>query len=205
MFIQVMQGKCSREAELRDALERWRAECEPGAEGWLGGTYGFTDDGTFVGVVRFSSEEAARRNSDRAEQSRWWADAQRLFDGPVEFHDCRDVSVMLGGGSDDAGFVQIIEGKVDDPARMRELLEQAGETLHESRPEILGATLAIEDDGTFVETVAFADEATARSNEPTDMPDTMQAQMEQAHMHDLHYLDLHHPWFATRGQPTAAH
>ena len=72
MFIQIMQGKCSREDEMRAALDRWRAECEPAAEGWLGGTYGFTDDGTFVGVIRFASEEAAMRNSARPEQGRWW-------------------------------------------------------------------------------------------------------------------------------------
>lgn len=205
MFIQVMQGKCSREAELREALERWRAECEPSAEGWLGGTYGFTDDGTFVGVVRFASEEAARRNSDRPEQSRWWEETQGLFDGPVEFHDCRDVTMMLDGGSDDAGFVQVIEGRVDDPARMRSLMEDSGQTLHEARPEIVGATLAIEDDGTFIETVAFTDEATARAHESDEMPDEVREQMDQAQMHDLRYLDLHHPWFATRGQPTATH
>lgn len=205
MFIQIMQGACSREAEMRDAIERWRTECEPGAEGWLGGTYGFTDDGRFVGVVRFASEEAARANSDRPEQGRWWSETEQLFDGPVEFHDCRDVSVMLGGGSDDAGFVQIIEGKVDDPARMRELFEQSGETLHEARPEIVGATLAIEDDGTFVETVAFTDESTAREHEPAETPEPLRAQMDEAHMHDLQYMDLHHPWYTTHGQPTARH
>ena len=202
MFIQVIQGKCSREGEMRDALERWRAECEPSAEGWLGGTYGFTDDGTFVGVVRFASEEAARRNSDRPDQSRWWSDARRLFDGPVEFHDCRDVTLMLDGGSDDAGFVQVIRGKVDDPARLRSLIEQSGVALHEARPEILGATLAIEDDGTFTETVAFTDEATARANEAKEMPGDLADWEQRATLHDVRYMDLHHPWFATHGQPT---
>ena len=38
-----------------------------------------------------------------------------LMDGPPEFHDCDDVTVWLGGGSDDAGFVQIIQGQTDDP------------------------------------------------------------------------------------------
>ena len=47
-------------------------ELSPGAEGWLGGTYGMTDDGQFVGVVRFESREAAARNSLRPEQTAWW-------------------------------------------------------------------------------------------------------------------------------------
>ena len=37
---------------------------------------------------------------------------EALFDGPVEFHDCDDVTLMMDGGSDEAGFVQIIRGKV---------------------------------------------------------------------------------------------
>jgi hypothetical protein len=200
MFIQIMQGKCSREDEMRAALDRWRAECEPAAEGWLGGTYGFTDDGMFVGVIRFASEEAAMRNSARPEQGRWWADTERLFDGPVEFHDCRDVTVMLEGGSDDAGFVQVIRGKVDDPQQGRSMIEQTSGTLHEARPEIVGATFAVEDDGTFTETVAFTDEATARANESKEMPPEMGNWEEQATMHDVRYMDLHHPFFATHGQ-----
>jgi hypothetical protein len=184
---------------MRAAIDRWQAELEPSAEGWLGGTYGFADDGTFVGVVRFASEEEARRNSERPEQGRWWADTERLFDGPVEFHDGRDVTMMLEGGSDDAGFVQVIRGKVDDPDRVRSLIEQTSGSLHAARPEIIGATFAVEDDGTFTETVAFTDEATARANESQEMPDEMRQQMEQMQdqMHDVQYMDLHRPWFAS--------
>ena len=55
MFIQVIQGMCTDEATLRQHMDRWREELDPGAEGWLGGTYGMTDDDQFVGVVRFES------------------------------------------------------------------------------------------------------------------------------------------------------
>jgi hypothetical protein len=187
---------------MRAALERWRTDCEPGADGWLGGTYGFTEEDMFVGVVRFESEEAARRNSERSEQDRWWNETRALFDGPVEFHDCRDVSLLFDGGSDEAGFVQIIRGKVDDPARLRSMMEQDSEMLHESRPDLIGATLALEDDGTFTETVAFTDEATARANEAKEMPAEMGGWEDRATMHDMQYMDLHHPFFATHGQPT---
>lgn len=94
----------------------------------------------------------------------------------------------------DAGFVQVIEGKVDDPERLRTLLKESGQTLHERRPELIGGTLAIEDDGTFIETIAFTDEATAREHEPAEMP----AELAQAHLRDVQYMDLHHPWFASR-------
>ena len=103
MFIQIIQGRCTRAEELRAALDRWLNECEPNAEGWLGGTYGFSDDDTFIGVVRFESEEAARRNAARPEQDRWWNETRVLFDGDVEFHDCRNAMVFLNGGSDTPG------------------------------------------------------------------------------------------------------
>jgi hypothetical protein len=199
MFIQIIQGRCRDESEVQQALDRWRTECEPGADGWLGGTYGVTDDGTFIGVVRFASEEAAMRNSARPEQARWWEETRQLFDGPIEFHDCRDVTVVLDSDAEEAGFVQIVRGRIDDPERLRTLMESLGGTLHEERPEITWATLAIEDDGTFTETVAFTDEATARANERAGMPEEMQELMDEGHLQDLQFMDLHRPWFAGHG------
>lgn len=200
MFIQIIQGKCTRQDEMRAAGDRWREECEPGAIGWLGATYGFTDDDVFCAVVRFESGEAAMANSARPEQTRWWNSVEPLFDGPVEFHDCDDVLVMLRGGSDDAGFVQIIHGKVEDPDRLRSVIEQVSTVMHDARPEIIGATIAIEPDGTFTQTVAFTDEAAARSGEQQQMPAELGEMMSSARMVDLTYLDLHQPWFTSHSR-----
>jgi hypothetical protein len=197
VFIQIIQGKCTRQDELRAAMDRWRAECEPGALGFLGGTYGFTDDDEFCGVVRFETREAARANSARPDQARWWDSVEPLFDGPVEFHDCDDVLLMLAGGSDDAGFVQVIRGRVRDPEKLRSTMDQVGSILHRERPDVIGATIAIEPDGTFTETVAFTDEASARAGEAKDMPDELVALVGDVFTDDARYLDLHHPWFAT--------
>jgi hypothetical protein len=196
MFIQIIQGRCSRAEELRAVLDRWTAELAPGADGWLGGTYGLTDDGIFVGVVRFDSRESAMVNAARPEQGVWWSQAEACFDGPVEFHDCEDVSLLFDGGSDDAGFVQIIRGKVDDPSRFKELLSTGTDMLHEARPEILGATLAFEDGGTFTETVAFTDEDSARRGESQQMPEDMRVEWESM-VHDMEFMDLRQPWFST--------
>ena len=196
MFIQIIQAKCTRHDEARACGDRWLDELAPGASGWLGGTYGFTDDDMFVGVIRFESRETAAANSERPEQGAWWAEMEKCFDGPVEFHDCDDVVLMMGGGSDDAGFVQVIRGKVDDPTTMKKMMTDT-EQLHEMRPEILGGTLAIEADGSFVETVSFSDEESARRGEQVPMPEDVRRAMESA-MHDVSYADLHHPWFASR-------
>ncbi len=197
MFIQVVQGKCTREEELRAHLERWREEQGPTAEGWLGGTYGFTDEHEFLGIVRFESREAAMANSDREEQSAWAREMMALMDGPVEFHDCDDVTLMLDGGSDQAGFVQVIRGKVEDVERAKAMMTQDATVLHEMRPEILGATMAIEPDGTFTQSVFFTDESSARQGEQQEPPADVREFMETV-MADAKFYDLHHPWFVSR-------
>jgi hypothetical protein len=197
VFIQVIQGRCTRRDELKAALEHWREELAPGAVGWLGGTYGFTDDDRFCAVVRFESRDAAAANSARPAQGAWWKDVEPLFDGPVEFHDCDDVLLMLGGGSDDAGFVQVIRGRVSDPERLRSTLDRVGAILHDARPEIIGATIAVEPDGSFTETVAFTDEAAARAGEARDMPDELTELVGDVYAGEATYLDLHQPWFTS--------
>jgi hypothetical protein len=201
MFIQVIHGMCTDEAALRRRMATWREEIAPGADGWLGATYGLTDDGRFVGVVRFESRDAAMRNSARPEQSAWWEATRACFDGDPDFHDCDDPIVMLDGGSDDAGFVQVIEGRLDDPQHFREWMSQSVDVLHEARPDLIGATVAIDDDGWFAETVAFRSEAEARAGEARAMPAQVQEEWERemAQAHDVTYLDLHHPWFVSAG------
>jgi hypothetical protein len=200
MFIQIMQGKCSKQDEMRAMTERWTSELAPGATGWLGGTFGFTDDGQAIAVVRFESKEAAAANSERPEQAAWWTEVEKLYDGPVEFHDCDRVTLMMDGGSDAAGFVQIIRGKLDDPDAMESGMRDMEALLHEVRPEILGATLAIEDDGTFMETIAFTNESAAREGERKEVPEAAAEGLRQFNemIHDVQYLDLHQPWFATK-------
>jgi hypothetical protein len=200
MFIQVIQGKVADPAGLQGQLDRWVEELSPGATGWLGSTGGTTDDGTYVCAVRFESEEAARRNSERPEQGAWWADTAKFFDGDVTFMDFSDVSEWLQGGSDDAGFVQVMEGQSRDPRRMRELMERYGEEIHKMRPEIIGATFALHgDDGSYVETVYFTDEAQAREHERMELPPDLAEMMseEQSLSGDVSYLDLRQPWMAS--------
>ena len=100
MFIQIIQGKCTRPDELRAMATSWREDVSEGAVGWLGGTYGFTDDDQFLGVIRFESREAAMANSARPEQGAWAEKLMSLMDGPVTFHDCDDVTLFMDGGSD---------------------------------------------------------------------------------------------------------
>lgn len=201
MFIQVIQGKTSDPERLHARMDEWRDKLEPGADGWLGGTYGIDDDNEFLGIVRFDSRESAMRNSDRPEQGAWWAETEKCFDGDASFHDCDDVTLMLDGGSDDAGFVQVIQGRISDPEKFRMLMNMPMDTLHRERPEIIGGTIAVDKDGWFTQTIAFRSEAEAREGEKREMPKEMMDQMADMNsaMSDVHYHDLHQPWFATAG------
>jgi len=197
VFIQMVQGRCSRQDEMRALVDDW---CGSMAHrpGWLGGTYGFTDDDRFLGVVRFDSSSACLESAAAPDAAAWWAAADELFDGSCEIHESEDVSMMLEGGSDHAGFVQVMKGRVADADKFRHFMTDTEMTsmLHEARPEIIGGILAMETDGTFVETIAFTDEDAARKGEQTDMPAGMQADFDAA-MTDVEFIDLHKPWFAT--------
>jgi len=201
MFMQIIQGRVSDPEAAKVTMDRWHQDLAPGAIGWLGGTYGFTDDGTLVAAVRFDSAQAARANSARPEQGAWWAEMEQHFTGEVTFHDCGEVMLLLGGGSDDAGFVQIIQGRVRDRERARELVEQSDGMIAAYRPDVLGATIAIDENGFFTETVAFTTEAEARENEQKELPSEAAdlVREEMALLDDVHYFDLHRPWFGSAG------
>ena len=167
MFVQVMEGRVDDAHALRTQLEAWMSDLRPGADGWLGTTAGITAGGTFVAVTRFESEAAARANGDRPEQGAWWEATAATFDGDVTFTDCPEVDNFGDGGSDDAGFVQIMTGRGDRAA----VLPVAGEIegiLRRMRPDVIGGTIGWPGDGTFVQTVYFTSEADARAAESVD-------------------------------------
>jgi hypothetical protein len=194
MFIQVIQSKSTRRDEVHQLMQEWRDLPGNDSSGWLGGTYGFTDDDEFIGVVRFESKEAAMANSARPETDAMAQKLAALMEGPPEFHDCDDVTEWMGGGSDDAGFVQIMRGNTDDPDRIKNMITEDTSDLQEARPDIMGGTLGIEADGTWTQTIYFTDEASAREGEKQGPPPERQAEM-QAAFGDVTYYDLHDPWF----------
>ncbi|RNL78464.1 hypothetical protein EFL95_05050 [Nocardioides marmorisolisilvae] len=182
---------------MRTLVESWCSGIAD-EEGWLGGTYGFTDDNRFVGIVRFTDSRSCIAAAQRPGAAAFWAEALELLDSPVDIHQSDDVTLMFDGGADDAGFVQVLTGQLKDAAQMRYLMADQDMTamLPASRPEILGATLAISQDGTFTETIAFTDEALARQGETIRMPEQVQRTLNDA-VADVAYLDLRNPWFAS--------
>jgi hypothetical protein len=180
MFAQVIQGRTSDAEGLSAALDRWVRDLAPGSIGWLGSTGGVTDDGRFVAVVRFESADAAARNSQRPEQSAWWEETQRLFDGEVTFRDSEDVTVDLQGDPERAGFVQIMQGKVTDPDRAKALMaEMNTEAMAAMRPDVLGSVSIGHEGGDWTQVIYFSSEAEAREGEKKEPPPEMQAVMDE--------------------------
>jgi len=197
MFVQVIQGKVADADGLRSAVEQWRDVIAPSVSGWLGTTGGVTADGTAIAVVRFESAQVARTNSERPEQQQWWAEASKYFAGEVSFHDCPDVYTFLDGGSDDAGFVQIIQSRTGDPGRARELMDEAGEAMRAQRPDVIGGFVALHDDGGFTQVLYFTSEAAAREGERKEMPAELRHVDEELRSlaADATFFDLTTPWF----------
>jgi hypothetical protein len=199
MFIQVIQGHITDPMEIQEALDTWYRDLAPGAEGWLGTTAGVTDDNELIMLVRFTSPEAAQNNSNRPEQHQWWMQTAKLFTGTATFYDCRRCEPFLAGGSDEAGFVQVIQGHSDDLPRLLEINRQSEEQIRSWRPEIIGGVLAQHDDGTgdFTEAVYFTTEAAAREGErkkpPQELADLMKD--EQQLWGEPRFYDLTNPWF----------
>jgi hypothetical protein len=166
MFVQVITGRTTDPAALRARGERWDADLRPGATGYLGGTVGFSDDGRFVTLARFVDEVAAATNSERPEQGAWWAETAALIDGEATFRESSDVSTLHDGGSDSAGFVQIMEGTVSDRAKAESFETPELEAqLLASRPDLLGSIRVWFDGGAYLEAAYFTSEADARAGE----------------------------------------
>jgi hypothetical protein len=196
MFIQVIEGKTQDPDALHRQLEVWERDLMPGAIGYLGSTGGCTSNGDCILVARFESREAAQRNSERPEQTQWWQETEKCFDGAVTFHDSVDVQVMTHGTLDEAQFVQVMEGHVTDRARAEALEREAEPMLAEMRPDLIGAVTAYFGDNEFTELAYFTSEEAAREGERREPPAEAMEQMAEWEriMKVERYLDIKDPW-----------
>lgn len=190
MFVQVIEGTAGDPDRLRSQLGTWVKELAPGAAGWLGHTAGVAADRTFFAAVRFESADAAMANSQRPEQTAWWEETSRCLGGDVRFADCTDVDpIATTPGSDDAGFVQVMQGRGNRPAMLTAAKGLQG-FFARMRPDVLGAYVAWEGEDRFSQLVYFASEAAAREGE-------RQRGIQIAAVHFHRFIDLPDPWLAS--------
>jgi hypothetical protein len=196
VFIQVMQGRALDPPGIRRELNRWQRQLATDADGWLGATAGVTEDGWSVVVMHFDSEQQARRNSNRPEQHAWWREASRHL-GEVAFHDAPKVRHFGNGRSDLAGYVQVIQGHIDDLERMASLRGDQQEVLAREAPHILGVTVAEHADrpGDFTQILYFTSEQDVRrfEQEPLANADEPTQEERRGLMTNLRSFELHEP------------
>lgn len=197
MFVQVIQGEVSDVDQAHEQFDKWVRDLAPGATGWLGSTAGVTDDGTLVAMVRFDSPEHAAQNNDRPEQDQWWSETSRLFTSGAAFMDSTDVTVDVHGNPDQAKFVQIIEGRVNDAELGRRLATENSDKWAEFRPDVIGSIEADFPDGAYAMELFFTSEADAREGERKEPPAELKTQMEQMEALNAEppkFFDLKQPW-----------
>ncbi len=198
MFVQVIQGPVSDAGKVHAALDRWHKDLAPDAPGWLGSTAGVTDDGQLVAVARFESEGQARRNSERPEQDQWWSETSKLFTEEPTFRDSTRVTPDLVGNPDDAGFVQVMQGRgSNNPERARELMAQDSDRWADFRPDILGSVAVEHEGGAWTMVMYFTSEEAAREGEKKEPPPELKAQMDELNTLNQgmpEFRDLKQPW-----------
>jgi hypothetical protein len=179
MFIQVISGKVTDANLLNQQNERWLADLKPGATGYLGFTGGITADGRSISIARFESEAAAQANSERDEQGQWWDNTAGAYEGTPTFSNCTDADLLFGGGSNDAGFVQVIQGRAKDRDATRSFMQEGENQLRAARPDILGIVVAWHGDSNdFTQVVYFKSEAETRDLENATEGDEMRQQFQ---------------------------
>jgi hypothetical protein len=194
MFVQVIEGRTSNSAAFVEHGERWQREVRPGAIGYLGATAGVTADGRTIVIARFEDEASARANSARPEQTTWFEGTAKLYDGEPTFTESSDVVELLGGGSDDAGFVQVMKSTGVDRGQV-ERMDAAFERFADQRPDLLGGLRVWTGADSCIDVAYFTTEAEARQGEQSPMPEELQELMGELEggMGQTEYLDLTDP------------
>lgn len=188
MYLRVAQGAVRDRQRLRTGLDRMVAALTGQGHGWLGTTAGTTDDGTAVVVTRWEDEVAPAAD----ERTPWWDTVVGAFDQQPAVHRYRVVLEQLRGNPHDAGFVQVLQGRILDVDRTEHLLEDVSGWQQRARPDLIGGVLGLHLDGGFTQVAYFTSEVEARAGERTAWPHQLE-ELDPLVQHS-HYLDLREPW-----------
>src|SRR5258706_3328072 len=164
MFVQIIEGRTTDAVGFRRFLEERRPEAMKEAIGFLGATTAIAPDGTVVTIARFESPEKAAKNAARPEQTAFFEGLKKYLAGEPTFHESTEVETFLGGGSDQAGFVQFMIGTATDKAKAKASEKELSPTLESTRPDVLGVITAWNGDW-WCQAIYFTSEVEAREGE----------------------------------------
>ena len=192
MFVQVVRGVVADPAATFARLDHWLEHLAPTAQGWLGTTAGISQDRELVSFVRFASVADARRSSDRVEQGQWWAESMLLFTGDVSFDNYDGIALFGDGGSDAAGMVEVLRGRVRRGASGPDIAERlARQAMDRGRDVgLIGGLVGAREDGGFTQAAYFCRSALGQTP-PSPDPSL------DGRPADLRLLRLERLWFGS--------
>lgn len=96
-----------------------------------------------------------------------------------------------------AGFVQVMQGRVSDRDRAKELMAQIpADLMAEYRPDVLGSVVIGHRDGVWTQVIYFTSEADAREGERREPPPELRGAMEEmgkSSVGETTFLDVRQP------------
>lgn len=192
MFMQVVQAKTKDKAGVKEMWDRWNREVKPAAQGYLGATGGVTENGDLIVIARFESAEAAERNNNIPEQQQWYSEFEKYIEGAPTFANYTNVELDNDGGSDDAGFVQVIRIQGGDAQAFKSLDEELAPKMRELRPDVIGSVTGY-GDGDATTVIYFTSQEEARKNESNpEFQELSKRYMELSG--EPSFFDLTEPW-----------
>jgi hypothetical protein len=206
MFVQFLHGRVADEAGARKEISVWQEQLAADATGWLGSTAGVTLDHRFVLLHRFESEEAARRSAERPGQVGWRQRLEAYMVGQLGTRSYPAARVLKDGDGDQAGFVQLMLGRVTDRARLAALETDVARMLRDRSPQVLCAiVLDGGDDRSFAQLSYATSEQDVLAAERTMSVETaVLLGMVRSYMEGLEFLDLRDPWLLSPSAAAAA-
>lgn len=196
IFVQVIRAPVDDAEQVRAVYHRWFDDLAPDAEGWLASTAGITEDGGFFALVRFASEEVARRNSQRDAQGAWWEEFSSHLAGEAEFDESDRVATFGDGRPDGAGFLHVVRGRASGlEDAIGQVAEHEEHHVYEHHLPVLGGLLACHPEGRFTELNYYGSTAEARG-EDGHLPGEGVTMIERVadHVIEAEHLHLEDPW-----------
>ena len=145
-------------------MDRWSEELGPGAIGFVGSTGGVTDDGEFIVLARFESEDAAQKNSQRPEQDAWFKEFSTHLDGEPTFMNSTDIDEWRVGAPTTPASYRSSPAASRDKEKVRQMFTGMDDEMAKLRPDVIGG-LVVWDGNDFVQSVYFTSEKEAREGE----------------------------------------
>jgi hypothetical protein len=196
MFVQIFEGRVFNRGTAHRLIDDWVSALRLRAVGFLGATAGVSDDGRVIALLRFESAAAASGSGYLPERGPYWAELEKVLNGPVAVTDSDDAETFFSGGSNDARFVEIVKARGVNRAQLREMDASIQRVAGSWRPDFIGSFRVWTGPDSYVEADYFTSEAEMRESQQKEPPPEFAGRIGafQEMMANAEMLDIRDPW-----------